>query len=171
MNELSDAPIYIDDSPNLSVLEMRSKARRLKKNYGLDLLIVDYIQLISGSSKIENRTLELSEISRQLKGLAKELNLPVLCLSQLSRKVEDRNDKRPILSDLRESGAIEQDADLVVFIYRESYYKREKTEGEVPDNTSEIIIAKQRNGPQGVAKLAFLSQFTRFENMEEYGEN
>lgn len=170
MNELTDAPIYIDDSPNISVLEMRSKARRLKKNYGLDLLIVDYIQLIRGSSRIENRTLELSAISRQLKGLAKELNVPVLCLSQLSRKVEERVDKRPMLSDLRESGAIEQDADVVVFIYRDSYYKRNKEDDEPVDNTAEVIIAKQRNGPQGVAKLAFLGQFTRFENLEEYYE-
>ncbi len=169
MNELDEAPIFIDDSPYLSVLEMRSKARRLKKNYGLDLLIVDYIQLIRGTSRSDNRSVEVSEISRQLKGLAKELNVPVLCLSQLSRKVEDRVDKRPLLSDLRESGAIEQDADVVVFIYRDAYYKRKSDDSTEPvDNTAEIIIAKQRNGPQGVAKLAFLGQFTRFENLEEF---
>lgn len=169
MNELTEAPLYIDDTPSLSVLEMRSKARRLKKNYGLDLIIIDYIQLIRGSSRIENRTLELSEISRNLKGLAKELHVPILCLSQLSRKVEDRVDKRPLLSDLRESGAIEQDADMVVFIYRPSYYKK-KDEDQPVDNTAEIIIAKQRNGPQGVAKLGFLGQYTRFVELEEFAE-
>ncbi len=166
LNDLNDAPLYIDDTPNLSVLEMRSKARRLKKNHGLDLLVIDYIQLIRSTSRIENRALELSAISRQLKGLAKELNVPVLCLSQLSRKVEDRTDKRPLLSDLRESGAIEQDADVVMFIYRPAYYKR-KDDDEITDNTAEIIIAKQRNGPQGVAKLGFLSQYTKFVELEE----
>jgi replicative DNA helicase len=169
MNDLTEAPLYIDDTPNVSVLEMRSKARRLKKNYGLDLIIVDYIQLIRGSSKSDNRVQELSEISRQLKGLAKELHVPVVCLSQLSRKVEERNDKRPLLSDLRESGAIEQDADIVMFIYRGQYYAN-KESPEAQDNTSEIIIAKQRNGPLGVAKLGFLGQYTRFVDLEEYHE-
>jgi replicative DNA helicase len=167
MNELTEAPLYIDDSANLSVLEMRSKARRLKKNYGLSLLIVDYIQLIRGTSRGDNRVQELSEISRQLKGLAKELQVPVLCLSQLSRKVEERTDKRPLLSDLRESGAIEQDADMVVFIHRPGYYQS-KTEGGQEDLTAEIIIAKQRNGPLGTAKLTYLGQYTKFENQEEY---
>jgi replicative DNA helicase len=169
MNELTEAPLYIDDTPNLSVLEMRSKARRLKKNYGLDLLIVDYIQLIRGSTRTDNRVQELSEISRQLKGLAKELHIPIICLSQLSRKVEERNDKRPLLSDLRESGAIEQDADIVMFIYRGQYYAN-KDSSEAQDNTSEIIIAKQRNGPLGVAKLGFLGQYTRFVDLEDYHE-
>ncbi|MCD4785482.1 MAG: replicative DNA helicase [Candidatus Eremiobacteraeota bacterium] len=169
MNELTNAPIYIDDTPNLSVLEMHSKTRRLQKNYGLKLLIVDYIQLIRGSSKTENRSLELSEITRQLKALSKELNIPVLCLSQLSRKVEERVDKRPLLSDLRESGAIEQDADLVIFIYRDAYYRRKGKEqpGEKKDdNTAEIIIAKHRNGPTGTVKLGFLGQYTLFVPLE-----
>lgn len=170
MNDLVEAPVYLDDTPNLSVLEIRSKARRLQKSYGLKFLIVDYIQLIRGNSRTDNRVQELSEISRQLKGLAKELNVPVLCLSQLSRKVEERTDKRPMLSDLRESGAIEQDADLVVFIYRDSYYKKisgKKEENpEQVDNTTEVIIAKHRNGPTGVARMAFIDQFTRFENLE-----
>jgi len=169
MNELTNTPIYIDDTPNQSVLEMHSKARRLQKNYGLKLLIIDYIQLIRGSSKIENRALELSEISRHLKALAKELDIPVLCLSQLSRKVEERMDKRPLLSDLRESGAIEQDADLVIFIYRDAYYKRrgkDKQGEEKDDNTAEIIIAKHRNGPTGTVKLGFLGQYTLFVPLE-----
>lgn len=170
MNDLVEAPVYLDDSPNLSVLEIRSKARRLQKSYGLKFLVVDYIQLIRGSSRTDNRVQEISEISRQLKGLAKELNVPVLCLSQLSRKVEERTDKRPLLSDLRESGAIEQDADLVVFIYRDAYYKKisgKKEENpEQVDNTTEVIIAKHRNGPTGIARMAFIDQFTRFENLE-----
>ena len=170
MNDLVEAPVYLDDTPNLSVLEIRSKARRLQKSYGLKFLVVDYIQLIRGNSRTDNRAQELSEISRQLKGLAKELNVPVLCLSQLSRKVEERTDKRPMLSDLRESGAIEQDADLVVFIYRDAYYKKisgKKEENpEQIDNTTEVIIAKHRNGPTGIARMAFIDQFTRFENLE-----
>jgi replicative DNA helicase len=173
MNDLTEATIYMDDTPHQSVLEMRSKARRLQKNYGLSLLIVDYIQLIRGSStKGDNRVQEISEISRQLKGLAKELNIPVICLSQLSRKVEERPDKRPMLSDLRESGAIEQDADMVIFIYRDSYYKKGKPdEGkEKQDNTAEIIVAKHRNGPVGTVKLLFLGQYTRFDNLEQYLE-
>lgn len=170
MNDLNDAPIYIDDTPNQSVLEMRSKARRLQKNYGLSLLIIDYIQLIRGSSsRSDNRTLELSEISRQLKGLAKELNIPIICLSQLSRKVEERQDKRPLLSDLRESGAIEQDADLVFFIYRDAYYKNKEDEAE-DEKSAEVIIAKHRNGPTGTVKLLFLGQYARFENLEKYIE-
>lgn len=169
MNALAEAPIYIDDTPNQSVLEMRSKARRLQKNYGLSLLIIDYIQLIRGTSaRSDNRSVELSEISRQLKGLAKELDVPVICLSQLSRKVEERNDKRPLLSDLRESGAIEQDADLVVFIYRDAYYKKQKNEEEGDDKTAEIIVSKHRNGPTGTVKLLFLGQYTRFENLERF---
>lgn len=175
MNELADAPIYIDDTPNQSVLEMRSKARRLQKNYGLRLLIVDYIQLIRGTStRADSRAQELSEISQQLKGLAKEMNVPVLCLSQLSRKVEERPDKRPLLSDLRESGAIEQDADMVVFIYRDSYYKKkiavEEGQQEKVDNTAEIIVAKHRNGPTGTVKLLFLGQYTKFENLDHFIE-
>ncbi|MCE1247565.1 MAG: replicative DNA helicase [Firmicutes bacterium] len=173
MNDLAEAPIYMDDTPHQSVLEMRSKARRLQKNYGLSMLVVDYIQLIRGTStKSDNRVQELSEISRQLKGLAKELNIPVICLSQLSRKVEERPDKRPMLSDLRESGAIEQDADMVIFIYRDGYYKRGKGEDgkEKPDNVAEIIVAKHRNGPVGTVKLLFLGQYTRFDNLEQYIE-
>ena len=170
MNDLVEVPMYLDDTPNLSVLEIRSKARRLQKGYGLKFLVIDYIQLIRGSSRSDNRALELSLISRQLKGLAKELNIPVLCLSQLSRKVEERTDKRPMLSDLRESGAIEQDADLVVFLYRDAYYKKlsgkKDKEQEQVDNTSEVIVAKHRNGPTGIARLAFLEQFARFEDLE-----
>ena len=160
---LTEAPIFIDDTPGISVIEMRAKARRLKHEQGLDLIIVDYLQLIKGRGRSENRQQEISEISRSLKILAKELNVPVIAVSQLSRAVEARQDKRPQLSDLRESGAIEQDADLVIFIYREEVYKK------LPNNkgVAEIIIGKQRNGPTGSIKLTFLKEFLRFENYEE----
>ena len=158
---LYDLPIYIDDSPTISALEIRAKARRMKMEKGLCLIIVDYLQLMRGRASAERRELEISEISRSLKALAKELNIPVVALSQLNRKVEDRSDRRPVLSDLRESGAIEQDADLIIFIYRDEVYN--KREGE-PDRTAEINIAKQRNGPIGKVKLTFLDYCTRFED-------
>ncbi len=160
--ELSEVPIYIDDSPNISAMEIRSKARRLKMEKGLGLVLIDYIQLMKARSNIERRDLEISDISRSLKILAKELNIPVLALSQLNRKLEERSDKRPMLSDLRESGALEQDADVVSFIYRDEMYN--KTEDNENRGKAEIIIAKQRNGPTGYLTLNFLSAYTRFEN-------
>jgi len=160
--DLSNARIFIDDSATATPLEMRAKARRLKAEHGLSLIVVDYIQLVSGAGRIENRQQEISSISRSLKGLAKELNVPVVALSQLSRAPEARTDRRPQLSDLRESGALEQDADVVMFIYREEEYKpSEENKG-----IAEIIIGKQRNGPTGTLRLAFIKEFTRFENLE-----
>jgi len=160
--DLSASKIFIDDSATITPLEMRAKCRRLKAEHGLGLIMVDYLQLVSGSGRVENRQQEISSISRSLKGLAKELDVPVLALSQLSRAPEARTDKRPQLSDLRESGALEQDADIVMFIYRESEYKpTEENQG-----IAEIIISKQRNGPTGTIKLAFIKEFTRFENLE-----
>ena len=160
LNTLGEAKVFIDDSTSVSVLEMRAKARRLKSEHGLHLLIIDYLQLMQGRGRFENRNLELASISRSLKGLAKELEVPVVALSQLSRAPESRSEHRPQLSDLRESGALEQDADVVLFIYREDQYDR-KPENE---NTAEVIIGKQRNGPPGTVRLAFLKEFTRFEN-------
>jgi len=160
LNTLGEAKVFIDDSTSVSVLEMRAKARRLKSEHGLHLLIIDYLQLMQGRGRFENRNLELASISRSLKGLAKELEVPVVALSQLSRAPESRSEHRPQLSDLRESGALEQDADVVLFIYREDQYDR-KPENE---NTAEVIIGKQRNGPTGTVRLAFLKEFTRFEN-------
>ncbi len=159
---LSEASIAIDDSPSLSVLEMRAKARRLKAERGLGLVIVDYLQLMRGRGGVDRREQEISEISRSLKALAKELNIPVVALSQLNRRVEERTDKKPILADLRESGAIEQDADVIVFIYRDEMYKRAEEGGEA--GTADIIIGKQRNGPTGQIRLAFLSSYACFEN-------
>lgn len=163
LGTLSETKIFIDDTPGISVLEMRAKARRLAaEQKRLDLIIVDYLQLMSGSSRrSESRQQEVSQISRELKGLAKELNVPLVALSQLSRAPEARTDHRPQLADLRESGAIEQDADVVAFIYREEQYNRTEENA----GLAEVIIAKQRNGPTGVVKLAFLKEFTRFENM------
>lgn len=158
---LSEAPIYIDDTPAINVLEMRAKTRRLQRDRGLGMVVVDYLQLMRGLGSIESREREISEISRSLKALAKELHVPVIALSQLNRGVELRTDKRPQLADLRESGSIEQDADIVMFVYRDEVYNRES-----PDRgTAEIIIGKQRNGPIGAVKLAFLNQYTRFENL------
>jgi replicative DNA helicase len=162
---MHDAKVFIDDSASIGILEMRAKARRLKMEHGLDLLIVDYLQLMQGRGKFDNRQQELASISRSLKILAKELEVPILALSQLSRAPESRSDHRPQLSDLRESGALEQDADVVLFIYREDMYG---TDGERPpesEGVAEIIIGKQRNGPTGTVRLAFLKQFTRFENL------
>ena len=160
---LSSAGIYIDDSPGLRVNEIRSKCRRLKQEHGLGMIIIDYLQLISGSGRSgENRQQEVSEISRSLKGLARELEVPVIALSQLSRGVEQRQDKRPMMSDLRESGSIEQDADIVSFLYRDDYYDKESESS----NMIEIIIAKQRNGPTGTVTLAFVKEFNKFLNVD-----
>lgn len=159
---LSQAPLYIDDSPGLTVVEMRAKCRRLKSEGGLGLVIIDYLQLMQGSRKTENRQQEISEISRSLKALAREVEVPVIALSQLSRAVEQRQEKKPMMSDLRESGSLEQDADLVMFIYRDEYYNPDTEKKGV----SEIIIAKQRNGPVGTVELGFLSEFTKFINLE-----
>ena len=164
--KLSEAPIFIDDTPAISVMELRAKARRLKANHDIQLIVLDYMQLMRGSgSSSESRQQEISDISRSLKALARELSVPVIAISQLSRAVESRTDHRPQLSDLRESGAIEQDADVVILIMREDYYNR------TPENQgiAEIIIAKQRNGPTGTIKLTFISEYTRFENMS-HGE-
>jgi replicative DNA helicase len=158
---LADASIYIDDTPAISSMEMRAKTRRLKADKGLDLVIVDYLQLMSGRSRSDNREQEISEISRSLKALAKELGVPVLALSQLNRGVENRMDKRPILADLRESGAIEQDADVIIFIYRDEVYNKDSMEKGI----AEIIIGKQRNGPVGTKKLTWLDKYTRFEDL------
>ncbi|MCB1182183.1 replicative DNA helicase [bacterium] len=157
--QLSKAPIYIDDNSGISVLEMKSKARRLKQQHGLGLIIIDYLQLMSGGGRAENRQQEISNISRNLKGMAKDLDVPVIALSQLSRQVEARGDHKPMLSDLRESGAIEQDADVVLFIFREEVYK---PEDETLHNMGTIIIGKQRNGPIGQFDLHFHKEFTRF---------
>jgi replicative DNA helicase len=160
---LSAMRLHIDDTANVGTLEMRAKARRLQAEHGLSLLVVDYIQLMSGRGRFENRTLELAAISRSLKGLAKELNVPIVVLSQLSRAPESRSDHRPQLSDLRESGALEQDADVVVLIYRDDVYNKDPNS---PDaGTAELIVAKQRNGPTGVVRLAFLREQTRFANL------
>jgi replicative DNA helicase len=160
---LSDAPIFIDDTAALTILELRAKARRLKGEHGLGMLVVDYLQLMRGRTMIENRQQEISEISRSLKALAKELNLPVIAVSQLSRRSESREDKRPQMSDLRESGAIEQDADLILFIYRDEVYNRSE---ENPNRgKAEVIIGKQRNGPTGRIELAFLDKFTMFKDL------
>ncbi len=165
VGKLSEARFFIDDTPGISVLEMRAKTRRLvAEQKKLDLIMVDYMQLMTGSGRVESRQQEVSQISRELKGLAKELGVPVLALSQLSRAAEARNPPKPLMSDLRESGSIEQDADLVAFIYREEYYKPSDENAGI----AEVIIAKQRNGPTGTVKLAFLKEFTRFENF--YGE-
>lgn len=168
---LSESSIFIDDSPAQSVLDIRAKARRLQAEKGLDLIIIDYLQLMRTRGKVENRQQEISEITRSLKALAKELKVPVIAVSQLSRAPEQRSDRKPQLSDLRESGAIEQDADIVVFVYREEFYK------ETPENqgVAEINIGKQRNGPTGPLSLAFFKEYTRFDNLaddreEDYGE-
>jgi len=162
---LSESKIFIDDTPSIGVLEMRAKCRRLAAEHGLHLVIVDYIQLMQGRGRFENRTLEVASISRALKGLAKELGVPVVVLSQLSRAPESRADHRPQLSDLRESGALEQDADVVIFIYREDQYADKNAPPTDAQGTAELIIGKQRNGPTGVVRLAFLREFTRFENL------
>ena len=161
---IGNSRLLIDDTPGITVSELRSKCRKLKLEYGLDLVIIDYLQLMSGGRRsADNRQQEISDISRSLKALAREVEAPVIALSQLSRAVESRNDKRPMLSDLRESGAIEQDADVVMFIYRDDYYNKD-TEN---PNIAEIIIAKQRNGPTGTVNLVWLPDYTKFVNMEK----
>lgn len=162
-DSISQAPIFIDDSPALSTLELRARARRLKAEHGLSLIIIDYLQLMRSSRRTDSRELEISDISRSLKSLAKELDIPVIALSQLNRKVEERNDKRPILADLRESGAIEQDADVIMFVYREDVYRFKKPQERPPTGDAEIILGKQRNGPVGVAELTYISPYTSFE--------
>ena len=163
MGILSEAPIYIDDTPGITAMDIRAKCRRLKLEKGLGLVVIDYLQLMSGSGRSDSRQQEISEISRSLKAVAREIEAPVIALSQLSRACESRSDHRPMLSDLRESGAIEQDADLVAFLYRDEYYFPEKTEHK---NKAELIIAKQRNGPTGTVNLTWLGQYTKFANME-----
>jgi len=160
--KLSEAPIFIDDTPSISVLEMKAKSRRLKAEKGLGLIVLDYLQLMKGRDSSMPREQEISEISRSLKALAKELQVPVVALSQLNRQVEARSDRRPQLADLRESGAIEQDADVILFIYRDDVYN--KSEDNPERGFAEVIVGKQRNGPIGKAKIIFLEQYTRFEN-------
>ena len=170
LGTLAEARVVIDDSASIGVLEMRAKARRLKAEHGLHLLIVDYIQLMTGRGRFESRQVEIASISRSLKGLAKELQVPIVALSQLSRASETRADHRPQLSDLRESGALEQDADLVMFIYREEQYREaDGSPKEGVEGTAEIIVGKQRNGPVGTVKLAFIKEHTRFENLAQGG--
>jgi len=159
---LSEAKLYIDETPALSPMELRARARRVarERDFPLGLIVIDYLQLMRGQGQSENRTAEISEISRSLKSLAKELRVPIIALSQLNRSLEQRPNKRPVMSDLRESGAIEQDADLIIFIYRDEVYHEDSTD----KGTAEIIVGKQRNGPIGTVRLTFLGQFTRFEN-------
>ena len=166
---LHEAPIYIDDTPAISVLELRAKARRLVRDRSkkIGLIVVDYLQLMRGMGTASNREQEISEISRSLKALAKELNVPVIALSQLNRRVEDRGDRRPMMSDLRESGAIEQDSDVIIFIYRDEVYNKSD---ESKKGLAEIIVAKQRNGPIDTVTLTFLNEYTRFENYTERDE-
>ena len=161
--DLENAPIFLDDTPALSVLELRAKARRLKAEHDIGLIVVDYLQLMQGPKGVESRQQEISVISRSLKALAKELNIPVIALSQLSRAVEQRADRKPQLSDLRESGAIEQDADVVIFLYRPWIYSQEDED----EGKAEVIVAKQRNGPTGTVQASFISKYARFENFSQ----
>ncbi len=165
--KLSEAPLFIDDSPGISVLELRAKARRLKSQHNIGMIMVDYLQMMRGPSRSENRQQEISDISRSLKSLAKELNIPVIGISQLSRSPERREDRRPQLADLRESGAIEQDADLVALLFREEFYNQTEDNQGIAD----LIIAKQRNGPVGTIKLAFVKEYVRFENVSKRHED
>jgi replicative DNA helicase len=173
-NSLAQARIYIDDSTSLSAMEIRAKARMLKAKQQLDLIVVDYLQLMEErTARADNRQQEIATISRHLKALARELEVPVIALSQLSRAVERREENRPQLADLRESGAIEQDADVVLLLYREEYYQQQNPNVEVADNVknkTEVIIAKQRNGPTGVVSLNFFGERVRFESRSERGE-
>jgi replicative DNA helicase len=170
VNKLRKAPIYIDDTPAISVLELRAKARRLKNEKNIGLIVIDYLQLLSSPAHMESREREISTISRSLKALAKELNIPVIALSQLNRAVESRTDKKPMLSDLRESGSIEQDADVVLFLYRPEVYgiTQFSSNGESTEGLAEIIIGKQRNGPVGDVQLRFMKDYARFENKEVF---
>lgn len=164
--EMAKVPLYIDDSAILTVRQIRSKVRRLQAEKGICLIVIDYLQLMQGGRRVENRQQEIADISRSLKGLAKDLNVPVLALAQLSRSVEQRHDKRPIMSDLRESGSLEQDADVVMFIYRDDYYNPESEKRGI----SEIIISKQRNGPVGTVELGFVKEYTKFLNLTKREE-
>jgi replicative DNA helicase len=166
MGELSEAPMFVDDTPAISPMELRSKARRLHAEHPIDLIILDYLQLMQAGVRMDNRVQEVSYISRQLKSLASELHVPVLACSQLSRAVESRADKRPLLSDLRESGSIEQDADVVMFIYREEMY----VEDTFKPNIADIMVAKHRNGPTGQISLRFMKELARFVNLEPVPE-
>jgi replicative DNA helicase len=171
---LTEIPIYIDDTPAASIMEIRAKSRRLKSEHGLGLVVIDYLQLARGFTNSENRQQEISSISRSLKALAKELAIPVIALSQLSRAVESREDKRPVLADLRESGAIEQDADLVLFVFREKVYRKsgkQPQEQSADGDVAEIIIGKHRNGPIGMVKLYFNAELTRFQPLEQFRED
>jgi replicative DNA helicase len=162
-DKLMKAPIYVDDSGSITMMELRSKARRLKaREPRLGLIVVDYLQLMTSGTTMENRVQEVSQISRQLKVLARDLDVPILALSQLSRAVEQRHDKRPILSDLRESGSIEQDADLVFFVYRDEYYNNEESDQQ---GLAELILSKHRNGPTGMVKLSFLKRYAKFADL------
>ena len=163
MGSLAEAPIYLDDTPALTVLELRAKARRLKAEHDIGMIVVDYLQLMQGPKGVESRQQEISVISRSLKALAKELSIPVVALSQLSRAVEQRSDKKPQLSDLRESGAIEQDADVVIFLYRPWVY----TQDDEDEGKADVIVAKQRNGPTGSIKASFISKYAKFENLSQ----
>ena len=164
-SRIGNSSLIIDDTPGISVGALRSKCRKFKRDYNLGLIIIDYIQLMSGGGNSNiSRQQEVADISRALKGIARELNVPVIALSQLSRQVESRDNKRPMLSDLRESGAIEQDADVVMFIYRDEYYNKDKAENK---GIAEIIIAKQRNGPTGTVDLAWIADLTKFADLEK----
>ena len=167
--KMMKTPLYIDDTASLSILDLKAKARRLKKEKDIKIIVIDYLQLLRSHRRVENRQQEVAEISRGLKGLAKELGIPVVALAQLSRQAEMRADKRPQLADLRESGSIEQDADLVLFIHRPEYYKKNPSPQE--EGLAEIIIAKQRNGPTGVVNLAFIKEYTKFENLAKTSDN
>jgi replicative DNA helicase len=161
LGKLHEAPIHIDETGAINSTDLRARARRLHRQFGkLGLIIIDYLQLMSSNRDGENRATEISEISRSIKALAKELQVPIIALSQLSRKVEERNDKRPLMSDLRESGAIEQDADIIMMMYREEYYKPDTQDKGI----AEVIIAKHRNGPTDTVRLTFLGEYTKFEN-------
>ena len=159
---LVEAPIYIDDTPAISVYELRAKLRRLTSQHKIDIVIIDYLQLMTSGISAENRVQEVSQISRSLKVLARDLDVPIIAISQLSRAVEQRHDKRPILSDLRESGSIEQDADLVLFVYRDEYYNGEESDSQ---GLAEVHLAKHRNGPTGTVKLSFLKRFAKFADL------
>lgn len=163
LGTLSDAPIYIDDTPGINITGIRTKCRKLKMEKNIGLIVIDYLQLIQGTGKTNSREQEIAEISRSLKVLAKELDVPVIALSQLSRSSEQRNDKRPMLSDLRESGSIEQDADIVVFLYRDDYYNKESEKR----NIAEVIIAKQRSGDTGTVELNWMGNYTKFANLDK----
>ena len=171
---LAEAPIYIDDTPGIKITEIRARSRKLSQEVegGLGLIVIDYLQLITGT-RPENRQQEVSDISRQLKILAKELKVPVIALSQLSRGVEQRQDKRPVLSDIRESGSIEQDADIVAFLYRDDYYRKESEESEnaIEDNTIEVILEKNRAGARGTVKLLFQKEYNKFSSIAQFEES